>query len=498
MLTKTPAIKKISSHRQIIEPAGKMKVPVVFHVSDELMPDDYTINQLTEIASDQRVFHHIAALTDVHKKPGRKNPTGTVIATKKYILPQTVDTAPNCGMRMIKTPFTTEDLSAKQIDALFQELVKVVPTKTYFGTPLPHKVIIEISRRGSAALLEHFDKEPTEIENTMLGGNMFDQETVSKKDLFSAIPSFFFRIAQLRLGILGAAGNHFLDLMRIDEILDEETAKKFKLQKGQYIFLMHTGSGMFGQYCSYFYTPKKKEHFSQKAIVGLSRFTFRPPWGKTLQKELIDYENCSEFYGIDEDSKVGHAFMLAHRAAANHGFANRALLQIKLETAIKKVLKKKLTLPLVYDMTHISIQKESHFGKKVWVHRNGTVRANGPQKMKGVKLYEETGEPVFAPSSMSTPAYLGVATDQNESTFFSAAHGTGKAKEKTSAIPTSKDDLFKKVEASGVRLYNAQSRGIINQAAGYYKDIEPGIAGMQANGVMKPVAKMMPVAVLMA
>jgi len=149
-------------------------------------------------------------------------------------------------------------------------------------------------------------------------------------------------------------------------------------------------------------------------------------------------------------------------------------------------------------MTHISIQKEHHFEKDVWVHRNGLVRAFGPNRMKGIPIYEEIGEPVFAPSSMSTPAYLGVATDENESTFFSAPHGTGKSKTKTSEVPHSKEELFKKMEKNHVKLYNAQSKGIIHQDSSHYKNVEVGIEGMKENKVMKPIAKMTPVAVLMA
>lgn len=495
------SIEKQSTHKQVINPSGNQRIPVVFHVSDELMPEENTMQQLVNVASDARTYHHVVALTDVHSKPGRKNPTGTAVATEQFILPQLIDSAPNCGMRLIKTPFGADDLSETQIDTLFKELVNVIPTKTYIGTPLPYHTILDISRRGSIALLEHLKTDANEIEHTMMRGNSFGNEKITNEDLFRSIPRLFLRIAQLRLGILGAAGNHFLDLMRVEDILDETTAAKLDIKKGQYVFLMHTGSGMFGQYCSYFYMPKKKEHLSQKMINVLARATFlnnNIAWHNQLRYDLPKYETLPDYFGIDEHSDLGRNFLVAHRAAANHGFANRSLLQWNLKQAIKKTLGKDIDLPLVYDMTHISIQKEQHFGKDVWVHRNGLVRAFGPERMKGVPLYDEIGEPVFAPSSMSTPAYLGVATDQNESTFFSAPHGTGKSKTKTSEVPANKTQLFKKMEKRGVKLYNAQSRGIINQDASHYKDIETGMQGLTANNVMKPVAKMIPVAVLMA
>lgn len=236
-------------------------------------------------------------------------------------------------------------------------------------------------------------------------------------------------------------------------------------------------------------------------VYGLGRKMFlknNADWHKRLKYDLPQYEEKDEFFTIEEGSELAKNFMVAHNAAANHGFANRALLQTKIEEAVEKTLGWKKNLPVVYDMSHISIMKEKHFDKNVWVHRNGSVRAFGPERMRGVKIYEETGEPIFVPSSMSTPAYLGAATDENESTFFSAPHGTGKAKDKTSEVPENRKQLIEKMQKRKVRLYNGSSKGIIHQDASHYKNIEPAIEGMKENKVMKPVAKMRPIAVLMA
>jgi len=155
-----------------------------------------------------------------------------------------------------------------------------------------------------------------------------------------------------------------------------------------------------------------------------------------------------------------------------------------------------INLDMLYDMPHVYIDKEKHFGEDVWVHRNGAVRANGPARMNH-PLFSKTGEPVIIPSSMTTPAYLGVGTDENESGFFSAGHGTGRRREAESNAPSSKSALFKKVAESQVKLYNAKSKGVILQDSAYYKDIEEVIADMVDNKIVKVVAKMEPVAVLM-
>lgn len=492
-------ITNLSSHKKELK-TDAMKVPAILHVSDELLPNDETLAEIEGVASNPHVFHHVAALSDVHSKKGRKNPTGTVVASEKYLLPQINDTAPNCGMRFLKTNLTDADLTPEKIDLLFNELIKTVPTKTYVGTKIPYSLVMDICRKGSVAVKDFFQtRTKNEIENTFQNGNFFSEE-ISEKDILNAIPKLFLHIGKYRLGILGAAGNHFLDLMKITEIKDQSIAEKFGIKVGQYIFLLHTGSGLLGQYASYLYTPKRKEHFSQRVILELGKMFFGTEYKKEfkkLYKKIDDFKDKKEYFAYDSDSIEGKLFLTSHNAAANQGFANRSILTHQIDQTIEKVLGKNPEMELLHDKPHVFIHKENHFGKDVFVHRNGTVRANGPKRMAEHLLFSQTGEPVFIPSSMSTPAYLAVGTDENESTFFSASHGTGRRKDPLADAVHDKNELFKKLEASHVKLFNAKSSGVIMQDRGYYKDIEEVIKGMEENKIVKAIAKMEPVAVLM-
>ncbi len=499
----------LSLHKKKLQD-GLMRVPAVFHVSEELMPNDATIEEIRQVASDERVFHHIAALSDVHSKKGRKNPAGTVIATRNYFLPQINDTAPNCGMRLLKTNLTDSDLAGNNMDALFNELVEVIPTKAYIGTKIPYSLVLDICREGVSPITRFLKtRTKNEIENTWKSGNFFSaqggsayggEREVTNRKILDAIPKLFLNIGRYRLGILGAAGNHFLDLMKVTEIKNSKIAEKLGIHSGQYIFLMHTGSGLLGQYASYFYTPKKKEHFSQRIVLEIGKFTFDSQMKKVyhnLAKKISQYRNEEEFFAYEDDSLEGKMFFSAHCAAGNHGFANRSVLTHHLDQAIEKVLGKNPELDLLYDMPHVFIDRENHFGEDVWVHRNNASRAFGPKRMKDHPLFSQTGEPAFIPSSMSTPAYLGAGTDENESTFFSSAHGTGRREIPENNIPASKADLFEKMSHRQVKLYNAKSKGVVLQDAGYYKDVEEVISGMVENKIVNVVAKMEPVAVLM-
>lgn len=479
-----------------------MSVPALFFMSQDLLPGDETFAQVEDIASNKDTFFkHTVAMPDVCSKPGRKNASGTTIASEKYVLPQVNDSDPNCGMRLVKTNLNEENVSPEEIHKLFQELVNVVPTKKFVGTKVPFSVVVDICRQGTKAIIKHLGiQTKNELENTQCGGNFFEKE-MTKQDIFDVIPKLYLNFAKYRLGIIGAAGNHFLDLMKVGDIVDPAMAEKFGIKKGQYLFMIHTGSGILGQYTMYTHTAKKAEHLSQAIMVALGRLTFRSSkkaiYEKMQEKIRLHMTKDDSLLKYDANGEDGKMYMDARAAASNFGTANRAVITHNISETIKKLLGRDPEMDLIYDLPHISITKEEHFGKTITIHRSNTSRAFGPSKMTNHPVYKETGEPVFIPSSMATDAYICTGTDRNDQSFYSAPHGTGKGKNNNEKSITNKEELFAKMEAKGVRLYNAQSSIVINQDSARYKNIDQVIQGAEANGVAHIVAKMQPVAVIM-
>jgi tRNA-splicing ligase RtcB len=515
-------IKKITEYKSELK-TGKMKVPVIFHVQDELLPNESTLVQLESVASNKEVFHHIAAMADVHSKPGRKNATGTTVASEKFILSQLNDSDPACGMRLVRTNLNENNITPEELHTLFEALVPKVPTKAYVGTYLPFRVIVDICRRGIAPLVEHLGiKTKYEAENSLDRGNFFtchpehsrgisDSSTSvgmtdpipSRRDIKNIIPPLFLFFAQFRSGILGAAGNHFLDLMKITGIEDETTAAKLGVKNGDYVFMIHCGSGILGQYTMYMYTAKKREHLSTAILMNIGRFFWSTPYKKVVNSiaEKIrqsDFGKKEPLISFDAEGEDGRLYMAARNACSNFAHANRAVITHNVAQTAQKVLGRDIGLELLYDMPHILVSQEEHFGKQAWVHRNGTSRAYGPSRMADHPLFGQTGEPAFIPTSMSTEAYLCVGQDGNDSTFFSCNHGAGKSATKTdSVIPENKAELDKKLETKGVKLYNGRSSKVIEQDSSHYKRAEDVIASVEQNQIVKPVAKMQPVAVIM-
>ena len=494
------ALKDLSPHKKQFK-TEKMAVPSILFASDEIMPPDETLSRIESVATSDVLFRHTVAMSDVSSKPGRKNASGTTIVSENYLLPQVNDSDPNCGMRLVKTDLHQQGLSKTEIKNLFHELVRAVPTKKYIGTQVPFDVIVDICARGTTAVIEHLNiKTRNEIENSMSQGNFFGEKK-TRREIFDAIPKLFLHAAKYRLGIIGSAGNHFCDLMKVTDIIDDETAFKLGITRGQYLFMIHTGSGILGQYTMYMYTAKKREHFSQSAMMKLGQMTFQSQLKKVydnMWREIKEHMKKEDLLTYVADSLEGNLYMTARDAASNFGTANRATITHNISETCKRILGKDPHMDLLYDLPHIYIGKERHYKKDVWVHRNNTSRAYGPLRMQSHPLFKFTGEPVFIPSSMSTPAYIGVGTDDNEESFFSSPHGAGKARSATQGlVPQNRKELFAKMEQKGVHLYNARSSKVIEQDASQYKNIDAVIKGVQANKVAKIVAKMEPVAVIM-
>ncbi|KKQ51442.1 MAG: hypothetical protein US70_C0017G0014 [Parcubacteria group bacterium GW2011_GWD2_38_11] len=490
-----------STHEQELK-TDRMSVPALFFMNQNLLPEEETFSQVEDIASNKDTFfRNTVAMPDVCSKPGRKNAAGTTIASEKYILPQVNDSDPNCGMRLVKTSLNEDNISPEEIHKLFQELVEVVPTKKFVGTKVPFNVVVDICRQGTKAIIKHLGiQTKNELENTQCGGSFFEKE-MTRQDIFDVIPKLYLNFAKYRLGVLGAAGNHFLDLMKVGEIADSTIAEKMGIKKGQYLFMIHTGSGILGQYTMYTHTAKKAEHLSQAVMVALGRMTFssrkKDVYKKMQEKIKLHMTKDDSLLKYDANGEDGEMYMNARAAASNFGTANRAVITHNISEAIKKILGRDPEMDLIYDLPHISITKEQHFGKDVMIHRSNTSRAFGPAKMSHHPIYKETGEPAFIPSSMSTDAYICVGTDRNDQSFYSAPHGTGKGKNNNEKSISNKEELFAKMEEKGVRLYNAQSSIVINQDSAKYKNIDEVIKGVEANGVAHIVAKMKPVSVLM-
>ncbi|MBT73921.1 MAG: hypothetical protein CMQ15_18120 [Gammaproteobacteria bacterium] len=491
----------LSKNRKRIKREDRMRVPVLLNVSDAIMPCQKTLKQLAEIACHDSVYSHIAALADIHYKSRNECPTGVAIATEDKIVPQFLDSGLNCGMRMMKTSLFEDSLNERFIDSLFYELQKNIPIKAKNNNRLNLKEFLNICKWGSPYIIKKYNLDPEEEQFIEHGGNIFKGEDINDQKLQECIPNIFMNLSQNRFGILGE-GNHFIELQKIDEIIDEALAKLFGIQKGQVVILMHTGSSALGSLISHFYGSRK-----MNAVWSFSMFFARLFFLNGRRKEGgLGYEikrlikllnDKQEIYAMDDSSDEGKLFLRAMNAAHNFGYASRTFIMNKIRQSFSDSLSSKdFKLSLLYDMSHVSIYREDHYGKKMWVHRHGASRAFPPALMNGHPVFSKTGEPVFIPGSMGDPTYLGVGHPENSDCYFSSSHGAGVTSGSSKLIVNNMKELIEKMNKRKIKLFKDGNKFIKKIDPDQFKDINDVVDGMVENKIIRPVAKMIPCAVM--
>ena len=139
-----------------------------------------------------------------------------------------------------------------------------------------------------------------------------------------------------QVGSLGA-GNHFLEVQAVDEIVDPSIAEAWGLFDGQVCMMIHSGSrGLGHQICT--------DHV-RSMLPRMAEYGIHVP-----DKQLA----CAPVRSPD-----GAAYLGAMAAAANFGRANRQLLTFAVRRAFRAVFGTE-ALEVLYDVSHNLARLESH------------------------------------------------------------------------------------------------------------------------------------------
>ena len=205
-----------------------------------------------------------------------------------------------------------------------------------------------------------------------------------------------------QLGSLGS-GNHFLEVQRVQEIHDEEAAKRMGIEEGTITVLIHCGSRGFGhQVCSDYL--RISEQVQEKYDINLA------------DRELACVPNTSE---------EGESYRKAMFAALNFAWSNRQMITHWTRKSFERVFSQSesdLDMKLVYDVAHNIAKVEKHKidgkQKDVVVHRKGATRAF-PANMDEVPMkYRDLGQPVLVPGSMGTGSWILLGNENSMSASF--------------------------------------------------------------------------------
>ena len=445
----------------------------------EKMQTDRTLWQCTNVAHLPGIYKYAVTLPDGHE--GYGFPIGGVAATdyeKGVISPGGVGYDINCGVRLLTTNLSEKDVRPK-LAQLAAAIFKNVPSglgsrrKDFTLSPkdLDHLVVEGVQWLINRGLGWAEDGEHCEEGGCMKNADPDKVSTTAKKRGLTQI------------GTLGS-GNHFLEVQKVDKILNPRTAKVFGIEEeGQVTVMIHCGSRGYGhQVCSDYL--RVMEHSVHKYGIDLP------------DRELACAPGSS--------SEAGD-YVQAMACAVNYAFSNRQAIMHWVRQSFQQVYHEdpeKFGLKLVYDVAHNIAKVETHQvdggQKKVWVHRKGATRAF-PAGHTAVPVdYRSEGQPVLIPGSMGTSSWVLVGTDKAmELTFGSTAHGAGRMMSRSAAKRKYwGGDIKTAMEKRGIVVRAASAVVLAEEADHAYKDVDVVAEVSDQVGIATKVARLVPIAVV--
>jgi len=474
--------KKVSNMVYRIEPdkSRGMRVPVTIYADDKLlekMMTDRTISQAINVSTLPGIQGHAVVLPDGHE--GYGFPVGGVAAMdaeEGMISPGGVGYDINCGVRLLRTNLTEQDVRPKLKDLvtdLFNSIPSGVGSKG--AVRLNNSQLDEVLVRGVNWAIDNGYGSENDAEVCEENGQIknANPNKVSDKARKRGMP---------QLGSLGS-GNHFLEVQRVAEIHDEKAAKRMGIEKDFVTILIHCGSRGFGhQVCSDYL--RISEQAQKKYNITLA------------DRELACVPNTSE---------EGESYRTAMFAALNFAWSNRQMITHWTRKSFERVFKQSesdLDMKLVYDVAHNIAKVEKHKIdgklKSVVVHRKGATRAFPANREEIPRNYRDIGQPVLIPGSMGTSSWILLGQQNSmDLSFGSTAHGAGRMMSRSKARRDYTEEQVKKSLADkGIFIKSLTRDGVVEETPQAYKDVDAVVNVSHELGIATRVAKLVPVGVI--
>lgn len=456
-----------------------MKVPARIYASEKMLDSlfkDRSLWQLVNTAAMPGIVRYSVVMPDAHE--GYGFPIGGVVAMNiksGLISPGGVGYDINCGVRLLKSNFYFEDLKEK-LKELANQIYINVPSGVGRGgfLKLDRSSFDKVMTNGAEFMVNKGYGEKEDLNHIESGGCLKDAnpEAVSIKARNRGFD---------QLGTIGA-GNHFIEIQKVDQIFFEEAAEVLGIFKNQICVMIHTGSRGFGHQIA--------TDYIRKFMLAMVKYGIKLP----------DRELAAAPFSSEE----GQQYWQAMSAGANFAWANRQLITHMIRKAWEKVLNiNPEDLKIVYDVAHNIGKKENHLDEKgnrieVLVHRKGATRAFGPGNIEVPEDYRKIGQPVIIPGSMGTASYILVGTNQTmEETFGSSCHGAGRVMSRSKAKRIIHGaSLKRELERRGIIIKAGSMSGLAEEAPEAYKDVDSVVDVVHGAGIAKRVARLVPVAVI--
>jgi len=469
---------KVRDYVWEIPQEGDMRTPARVLASEQLLDEiseDKTLQQLKNATHLPGMTKHAICMPDGHQGYGFPvGGVGALDAENGCISPGAVGYDVNCGVRMMTTSLTYDDVKGHE-EELVDSLFANVPSGLGGGG------IVESDIDTVEAILEDGVEWAVE-EGYGVEADLLACEDEGRRP--DADPSAISQKAKDRgknqIGSLGS-GNHFLEVQRVTDVFREDVAEEFDLREDQIVVLIHCGSrGLGHQTCNDYLRKIEKTHSG-------------------LLQQLPDKELAAAPAG----SKLAEEYYGAMCAAINFAWVNRQLIMHRTRRVFERVFDRtweQMEMELLYDVAHNIAKKETHTvdgeDRELYVHRKGATRAFPAGHPEVPAAYRDVGQPVIIPGSMGAGSYVLRGGDHSMAeTFGSTAHGAGRLMSRTQAKNEFwggdvQDDLR---ETQQVYVKAQSGATVAEEAPGVYKDVDEVVRVSDALGIGDKVARTFPV-----
>ena len=436
---------------------GENSSPILI-IANEYIRDNIQTDALDQAFSAKEIFgtRDVILTPDVHL--GNFIPTGCVLTASNHIFPGSIGDDIGCGMRLIKTNLTKDQLNIDILRDIIQKIDLSIPTGfNHNPSPLISRdklinLLIGVFHTDENDIREH---PPYHCDGQFL----------SEKHLIEA---------EETLGTLGG-GNHFIEIQTVDKIFNPEIAEKWGIFKNQLLIMIHSGSRSLGAMIAFENITKINQFFSN--------------WGIQIPKKDAIY--------CPENSDLGEEYINEMRVALNFSIENRSFMAKKVIEVFKNVFAD-VYCDTLYDICHNTITQETIYKDKYWIHRKGATRAfpANHQFLKNT-LWCKTGHPVLLPGSMGSKSYImrGLDNKASGSAYYSINHGAGRKMGRKQALREISDAAA--IESLGHVLTNhSEIISIKDEVPLVYKDINEIIDSVEGSGIAESIVALSPVGVV--
>ena len=379
--------------------------PIKIWQSDMGAIEEGCLKQAENLSRLPFVYKWISLMPDTHM--GKGMPIGGVIACDGVVIPNAVGVDIGCGMAFVQTNVPTALLretitgNGTLVQAICGDILRNIPTGfNHYKTAQPSAVLDRAKEQGEKY---EFDKE-----------------------LLPQIDEGYFQVVTL------GGGNHFIELQE-----DEN---------GMCSIMLHSGSRHFGNIVG--------QYFNKIAHALNDKWHSKVPSEWNLP-----------FLPVDTDE--GKRYLEWMQLSMDFAYENRAVMLAKIKETFTKYALKYLNIEPEYSCEinchHNYAAIENHYGKNVYVHRKGAIRAR-------------EGELAIIPGAMGSFSYI-VRGKGEPMSFMSSSHGAGRAYSRTAAVANfSVESVMCDLKEQNVVLAKHNKSDVAEESRFAYKDIDQVMA----------------------